>query len=144
MYSAVIDIKSHIGLRHFMGSETTEVEKSRKRTARRSRGSEAIVADFKGASVEAVESLTEDAAAAITISRKFKPPSNLLSRQKRDQRFYFYVMCSVEPSFSKKVDEAAEDAHAEMGGGKGLAEDLNVVVIAGIRLVEVISHSSSE
>ena len=54
-------------------------------------------------------------------------------------------MRSVEPSLSKEVDKAAESAHAEMGGGKEVPEDHNhVVVIAGIRLVEVISHSSSE
>ena len=53
-------------------------------------------------------------------------------------------MRSVESSLSKEVDKAAEDTHAEMGGGKELAEDHNVVVIAGIGLVEVIGHSSSE
>ena len=53
-------------------------------------------------------------------------------------------MRSVEPSLGKEVDETAEDTHAEMGGGKDLAEDHNVVVIAGIGLVEVSGHSSSE
>ena len=53
-------------------------------------------------------------------------------------------MRSVEPSLSKEVDKAAEGTHAEMGGGKDLAEDHNVVVIAGIGLVEVSGHSSSE
>ena len=67
----------------------------------------------------------------------------MLGRKKL--RFYFYVvMCSVEPSLSKEVDTAAESAHAEMGGGKDLAEDRNYVVIAGIGLVEVSGHSSSE
>ena len=52
-------------------------------------------------------------------------------------------MRSGEPNLSKEVDKAAESTHAEMGGGKDLAEDRNVVVIAGIGLVEVLSHSSS-
>ena len=60
------------------------------------------------------------------------------------QYVYFYVMRYVEPSLSKEVDKAAESADAEMGGGKDLAEDNYVVVIAGIGLVEVIGHSSSE
>ena len=105
-------------------------------------------ADFYGAGVWAVESPSEDVAAAvatITASQKSKPvryPSNLVSRQKGDRRFYFYVviiiMRSVGSNLSKEVDKAAEHAHAEMGGGKDLAEDRNhVVVIAGIRLVEV-------
>ena len=54
-------------------------------------------------------------------------------------------MLSVGSDLSKEVDRAAEDTHAEMGGGKDLAEDpCYVVVIAGIGLVEVIGHSSSE
>ena len=54
-------------------------------------------------------------------------------------------MRSVESSLSKEVDKAAKSAHAEMGGGKEVFEDFNhVVVIAGIGLVEVIGHSSSE
>ena len=45
---------------------------------------------------------------------------------------------SVGSSLTQEVVKAAEDAHAEMGGGKDLAEDHNhVVVIAGMRLVEV-------
>ena len=77
-------------------------------------------ADFKDASVEAIESLPEDVVATVTAS----------------QYAYFYVMRSVEPSLSKEVDKAAESAHAEMGGGKEVPEDHNhVVVIAGIRLV---------
>ena len=54
-------------------------------------------------------------------------------------------MRSVEPSLSKEVDRAAESAHAEMGGGKEVVKDFyDVVVIAGIGLVEVLGHSSSE
>ena len=52
---------------------------------------------------------------------------------------------SVGSSLTQEVVKAAEDAHAEMGGGKDLAEDpYYVVVIAGIGLVEVIGHSSRE
>ena len=47
-------------------------------------------------------------------------------------------MRSREPNLSEEVDKATESTHAEMGGGKDLAEDHNyVVVIAGIGLVEV-------
>ena len=54
-------------------------------------------------------------------------------------------MCSVEPSLGKEVDKSTEDAHAEMGGGKEVFKDFNhVIVIAGIGLVEVLGHSSSE
>ena len=92
-------------------------------------------ADFSDA-IEAIESLPENVVAAINTAS-----------QKLHLRFYFYVviMRSVELSLSKEVDMAAEHTHAEMGGGKDLAEDHNyVVVIAGIGLVEVLGHSSSE
>ena len=43
------------------------------------------------------------------------------------------------------VGKSAVEAHAEMSGGKEVVEDFynNVVVIAGIGLVEVLGHSSS-
>ena len=83
-------------------------------------------ADFNDA-IEAIESLPEDVVATINAAS-----------QRWNRRFYFYVVRSVWPSLSKEVDKAAEDAHAEMGGGKDLAGDHNyVVVIAGIGLVEV-------
>ena len=115
MYAAVFDVKSR---------------RPRAAPVR----SEAMEADFNDA-IEAIESLTEDVATTINTAS-----------QRWNQRFYFYfIMRSVEPSLSKEVDKAAESAHAEMGGGKDLAEDRNyVVVIAGIGLVEVSGHSSSE
>ena len=81
-------------------------------------------ADFNDA-IEAIESLPEDVVATVTAS----------------QYVYFYVIVrcrSVGSSLTQEVVKAAEDAHAEMGGGKDLTEDHNhVVVIAGIGLVEV-------
>ena len=92
-------------------------------------------ADYIDAGVKAVKGLFNNATVvAITASQRSK-----------DLRFNLYViMRSAEPSLSKEVDTAAEGTHAEMGGGKDLAEDHNVVVIAGIGLVEVSGHSSSE
>ena len=92
-------------------------------------------ADFYGAGVRAIESPSEDVAVVDTINA---------DSQRWNQRVYFYLMRSVGPSLSKEVDKAEEDTHAEMGGGEDLAEGHNVVVIAGIGLVEVIGHSSSE
>ena len=102
-YVAVIDIKSR-------GPRAAPIR------------SEAMKADFKDASVEAIESLPEDVVATVTAS----------------QYVYFYVMRSVGPSLFEEIDKSTEDAHAEMGGGKEVFKDFNhVVVIAGIGLVEV-------
>ena len=95
-----------------------------------------LVADFNDVGVKGV--ITEGATAVVAIINT--------ASLRWNQRFYFYfIMHSVVPSLSKEVNQAAEGTHAEMGGGKDLAEDHSyIVVIAGIGLVEVSGHSSSE
>ena len=76
---------------------------------------------------------------------RFAAVANTAS-QKFNLHFYLYFMMRlIVPYLSKEVYKVVEGTRTEMGGGKDLAEDHNVVVIASIGLVEVKnSHSTRE